>query len=984
MCSARLNFHTIGNTVLILIIFIGFSAGLRPTNLLKTTDNTTRQTPRRSLRLPNSTFPLHYDLHINTSIHLEDFVYIGNVTIDIEIRESTNEIVMHAKNLSDFEIIVYELPSGDVVTDLTHSYDPFSHFLIIHPIQRYVAFEAGQLYRVQILFKGLLHSTTYGFYWFSYNDQNNRTVYQAATQCEPTSARLAFPCYDEPAFKSNFTIHLTHSDIYTSISNMPVRQLIRHDESNLVTTSFYPTPPMSTYLVAFVISNFEYISEEYRNVTQRIFTSPTIEDKGHNALKNAVRVVAQLEDYFGIKYSLSKLDHIALNKNYGAAMENWGLITYKEDTLVHQNDADVHKKLKDILTQNHEIVHQWFGNLVSPEWWTYAWINEGFATYFAYILTDLLYPEYKVMDFFLTDIAERAYGFNFISVRPMTYYVETESEIISIFDIISYQRAACVIKMFHHAFDQKTFLRGINRFLRKYQYTVANELKLFEALQAEIAEDEQFGAQSWSKSISDIMLSWTHSEWIPIVTVKRNYDDNTITITQRSNDLHSQEYWWIPINFAIPKAYDFERTSVDYFMPPTAKVTLSIEDLNLDLERYDWLIVNKQQTGFYHVHYDTRNLLNIAKQLQADHNVIHPLNRAAIFQDLCPLIENNELESVDVIFELLKYLEHEEHLIPWNFVADTVIFFDKNLFGTAAHARYKQFIRRIIAPIFKQLFGTHVKANLTNTDLQTRQKVLDMACMADLKECLDFTHGIAHNYMFGHIKLMADMDYYAMHDSILCLGLKYLDDSEFNQIMDLLAKTDKKSLFYDDLIYSLRCTQNKAHLQQYLDLLIGEHNSNSIMNDSDSMMYFFYLYKVNMASRSVVWRFFEQNYKKLCHSQYFAENFNRIAEYIPQRHRDQFMQLRQDIIDELQTNNIGETDTLINTDSNRIGKRVKLSEVFVEKFHRQIHDWLKREQNPSVYAAASISGGSRNHAPQLKFSLHMVTKIFKRILQLKL
>lgn len=262
----------------------------------------------------------------------------------------------------------------------------------------------------------------------------------------------------------SFAYALTHTYIYfhTSLTVLLAYFVRSSDDAIMVTTTFHTTPPISTYLVAFVISDFVYISEEYRGVQQRIFTSPRIADKGRKALKNAVRTVAMLEDYFGIDYPLAKLDHVALKNNYGSAMENWGLITYKEDNLVQQDDADLHKKLKDVLTQNHEIAHQWFGNLVSPQWWTYAWLNEGFATYFGYVVTDLvrvqflmmyikynsikffvllqLYPEYKTMDFFLTDIAERAYSYNYMTVRPMTCYVENETAILSIFDIISYQR----------------------------------------------------------------------------------------------------------------------------------------------------------------------------------------------------------------------------------------------------------------------------------------------------------------------------------------------------------------------------------------------------------------------------------------------------------------------------------------------------------------------------------------------------------------
>ncbi|XP_043071150.1 puromycin-sensitive aminopeptidase-like protein isoform X2 [Drosophila grimshawi] len=640
---------------------------------------------RQSLRLPNDTYPLSYQLHISSNIHLGDLSFSGNATIDIEIRRSTNEIVLHAKNLSDIQITLRLLDSvnhesaGELLDYVTHSYVPHATFLIIHPIMNYQAFEAGQRYRLQISYTGLMGTQPKGLYWMPYEEEiTNRTTYVAATQSEPTYARLIFPCYDEPGFKSNYSIKLTHSSSLVAVSNMPVLEL--QNQGELTTTTFQTTPIMSTYLVAFVISNFEHISETYRGVTQSIYSSSTCKDKGRSALKNAVQTVAALEDYFGVSYSLPKLDHVALKKNQGAAMENWGLITFKEDSLLAHGVTDRHKRIKNMLMQNHEISHQWFGNLVSPEWWTYVWINEGFATYFSYLITDMLHPEDHVMDIFMKDEAEHAFSYsNFFDVRPMTYYVETEADIMNVFDIISYKRSACVIKMFHHAFHQKTFVRGISHYLKKFQYSVVNELDLFDAIQAAILEDALFPQQTWSHKIRDIMLSWTHSEWLPIVSVIRNYENDTITFRQRS--IHSKsEHWWIPLNFASAQSPSFDNTHVEYFMPPLMEHTLSLEELNLKLAGSDWLIVNKQQTGFYHVLYDTDNLQAIARQLQQNHTVIHAINRAALFQDLAPQVERNEIESVDVLFDLFKYLEFEDDLAPWSQVADTMEFLDCKLF----------------------------------------------------------------------------------------------------------------------------------------------------------------------------------------------------------------------------------------------------------------------------------------------------------------
>lgn len=925
----------------------------------------------RSLRLPNDTYPLEYHLHISSNIHLGEWRFNGNATIDIEIRRSTNEIVLHAKNLSDIEITLRLLDNdrpdaiGELVDDVTHTYDPQGTFLIIHPRENYQAFEAGQRYRLEILYTGQMGTRPKGLYWMAYEEPNsNHTVYVAATQSEPTYARLIFPCYDEPAYKSNFTIRLTHSSNLMSVSNMPVKQIHKHGE--LTTTTFQTTPVMSTYLVAFVISNFECISDTYRGVTQSLYSSPTTKNTGRSALKNAVLTVAALEDYFGVTYTLPKLDHVALKKNQGAAMENWGLITFKEDSILPQDTSYDYRNIKDTLTQNHEISHQWFGNLVSPEWWTYVWLNEGFATYFSYIITDLLYPNQHVMDIFFRDEAEHAYSYSsFLYVRPMTFYVESEADIMNAFDIISYKRSACVIKMFHHAFHQKTFVSGITRYLKKFQYSVVNELDLFDALQSAILEDKKFQQQSWTNSVRDIMLSWTHSEWLPIVSVLRNYENNTITFRQRS--IHSKsEHWWIPLNFATAQSPNFEQTHVEYFMPPVMEHTLSLDELHLQVSGRDWLIVNKQQTGFYHVLYDTDNLHAIARQLQQNHSVIHSINRAALFQDLAPLIERNEIESVDVVFELFKYLEFEENLMPWNQVANTIQFLQTNLFGTAAHSLFQQFLRRLIKPTFERLLRKH-EAGEAHMDILAHADIVQMACMAELPECLDYTRGLAYDYIFKKASLESEYpDSYAMHSIILCMGLRLQSDEDFSKVIDQLQVTDPDTMYFDDVIYSLRCNKNHRHMMHYLNLLLGENSTYSILNEREAVMYLAYVFKSNMASRSVIWHFIDKNYKLLSRSPLFIQVFNNISEYVPDHQRSHFDMLRQSIETYMQLESLKPKEPLIEKDSSRIGKNMHNTEQFLEKFEHQIHNWLLKELPPSdseKFYAASLSVGNGSNRP---------------------
>ncbi|XP_043653069.1 endoplasmic reticulum aminopeptidase 1 [Drosophila teissieri] len=921
----------------------------------------------RSLRLPNATYPLFYQLHIASDIHKGQLLFTGNATIDVAIRQSTNEIVLHAKNLSDIEITVRRLTDAgsEIVDDLTHTLHPTAGFLIIHATENYMAFEEGQRYRLEILYTAIMASRPAGLYYMDYMDEEtNRTVYVAATQCEPTYGRLIFPCYDEPGFKSNFSIKITHGSTHSAISNMPVKEVLSHGD--LKTTSFYTTPPISTYLVAFVISDFESISETYRGITQSIYTSPTFKEKGQVALKNAVRTVAALEDYFGISYPLPKLDHVALKKNYGAAMENWGLITYKDGNLLKNVSSDAHKRKLDTITQNHEIAHQWFGNLVSPEWWSYTWMNEGFATYFSYVITDLINPDDKMMDMFINHEAESAYSYNsFFDVRPLTYYVEGEQDIMGVFDIISYKRGACVIKMFHHAFRQKPFVRGISHFLEKYRYSVANELNLFDALQSELQEDEYFSQQPWASRIREIMLSWTHSEWLPIVMVTRNYENNTITFSQRSVHM-KDELWWIPINFATSKSPNFADTQVDMFMPPQPRYTVALEDLKIQVSGKDWIIVNKQHTGFYLVRYDTDNLMAIARQLQTNHSVIHPINRLGLFRDLGPLIEHNQIEQVEVVFEMLKYLEFEEDVLIWNQVQDSIECLMRNLHGTSSQSLFNEFVRRLIGPTFRRVYVEN-GVNLPEDGIS--HGILEIACSADLPECLEYTRRLAKEYIIDKIYLRVEADYHAVIDSVLCMGVRYLSDQDFQRVIDMMQEIDRGSVYYDDIIYALRCTQSHRHLLYYLEGLMGENSTHMVLSELEDLMYLLYIYKSNLASRPIIWQYIERNYKFLCRAPNFLEHFKQLAGFVPRHQRSQFERLRQTIADHMLQEGLNSNQTLIAADSPLVGKKMKITENFQDKFEQQIHKWLLNELpqesgRSDALLSASLSAANGSSRPQ--------------------
>lgn len=410
---------------------------------------------------------------------------------------------------------------------------------------------------------------------------------------------------------------------------------------------------------------------------------------------------------------------------------------------------------------------------------------------------------------------------------------------------------------------------------------MANEYQLFECLQKALEEDPVLRNEPWVSSLPNIMISWTHTKWIPVVNVERNYLDNTVTIKQRSKIPNYMEHYWIPLNFATASSHNFSRTTVDYFMPPRQEVTIKLSDFGIELKPDDWLIVNKQQTGFYHVLYDDENLRKIAQALQENHQIIHEFNRADLFQNLHSLIEHNEF-SIDVVFELLKYLIHEDNLLVWNFVSPTVELLERNLYGSPSHEPFKQFMKQIIAPIYQKFISNgHTSGKMIKDKLHT--PLLRVACIVDLPECLEYTRHLGFDIIFQNIEIENDFnDYFVTKDTVLCMACRHLSNDEFDAIVRVIASRQN-----DDILYNLRCTQNAAQIRHYLDIVFGANSTHFVEDQRESLIYVAYLFHTNLIARGVIWQYISENYESLVKSPAFVDIFNRIAEFVPRHRRSQ-------------------------------------------------------------------------------------------------
>ena len=428
--------------------------------------------------------PQHYQLQLN--IEPEQSRFSGQVTVTGET--VGKQARLHSK---DLDILSVKTERNDS-PDWRLSEDE----LIIDDTAN----------EITVQFQGRLSDTAMnGLYLCKYR-QDGHTCRLFATQFESHYARKCFPCVDEPSAKATFDLSITVNspDVQTVLSNMPGEQ-VNH------TWRFQTTPKMSTYLLAFVGGNFVSKSDQTkRGVKVNVYATPA-QPTGllDYALDTAVKSVEFYEDYFGIDYPLPKLDNVALPDFSAGAMENWGLITYRESAMLADNNSAVDTRESVAITITHEIAHQWFGNLVTMAWWDDLWLNESFASLMEHIVTDRLHPEYHVMDDFqASDVFYALTRDSLAGVQAVRQTVGSPDEIATLFDgAIVYIKGERLMKMLRRLIGEEQFRRALRHYFTKHKYgnTVADDL--WQAM-SEVSKLD----------IAQLMKSWLTEPGYPIIT----------------------------------------------------------------------------------------------------------------------------------------------------------------------------------------------------------------------------------------------------------------------------------------------------------------------------------------------------------------------------------------------------------------------------------------------------------------------------------
>jgi puromycin-sensitive aminopeptidase len=544
-------------------------------------------------------------------------------------------------------------------------------------------------------FNGIMNKDMCGFYQSQYTNSEGEKAIMGATQFESIDARRAFPCWDEPSVKATFAVTLIIDQGLTALSNMP-ETITKFAKGGKKMVKFDTTPIMSTYLLAWVVGEFDYVQAFTKSgVSMRIFAPPGRADQCQFALDCGIRCLEYYDEFFQIPYPLPKMDMICITEFAAGAMENWGLVTYREVALmVDDKVASAATKQRVAIVIAHELAHQWFGNLVTMEWWNGLWLNEGFAAFCEHFGTDAIYPEYNIWEQYTTGAFRHAQMLDSMRTsHPIIVPIKNADEVEQVFDAISYCKGSTVVRMVRAVTGPEAFQKGLQEYFKKYAYSNATTAMLW----------DEWSAAS-GKDINSMMETWTTIKGYPYVkVVSEQWSDSSLTLTLEQNwflqdgsgDSDPEApVWNIPLFFATKAGLSSDVAQVMSDKTQTFTIALSGAD--------DFVKINGGQVALVRAAHS----VEMAKRLRSgvSSGAVGAIDRASLLLDGYALAKAG-LAPVESIMELLPAYENEENNNVWDAMCSVLEGFNTLSDGTSkeCNTAYRAMASKIVTKAFKKV-----------------------------------------------------------------------------------------------------------------------------------------------------------------------------------------------------------------------------------------------------------------------------------------
>nr|AAF37560.1 aminopeptidase 3 [Helicoverpa punctigera] len=631
-------------------------------------------------RLPNTTIPTHYKVLWVIDIHQTVQSYSGNVEITLQATQpNVNEIVIHCDHLTVTSVVLRQgtATQGTVIPTTATAQSEY-HFLRVALNDGVLSYNADVpvQYTLTIEFNALMRDDMYGIYrsWYRNLPTDTNIRWMATTQFQATAARYAFPCYDEPGFKAKFDVTIRRPTGYKSwfctrqrVSRVSTVAGYEEDE-------YHTTPEMSTYLLALIVAEYDSLEavDDNNDVLHEVIARPGAITNGQAIYAQRVgqELLGNMSEHTGYDFFSQdvnlKMTQAAIPDFGAGAMENWGLLTYREAYLLY-DEQHTSSNFKQIIAYilSHEIAHMWFGNLVTNAWWDVLWLNEGFARYYQYFLTAWVEDMGLATRFINEQVHASLLSDSSISAHPLTNPgVGSPASVSAMFSTITYNKGAAVIRMTEHLLGFEVHRAGLRTYLQNMQFKTVQPIDLFTALQTAGHNAGALDAYGVEFNFVKYYESWTEQPGHPVLNVYINHRTGQMTIYQRRFDIDTgysvqNKNYIVPITFTTGANPNFDNTK------PTHIISKAVTVIDRGVVGDVWTIFNIQQTGFYRVNYDdyTWDLIIIALR-GADRERIHEYNRAQIVNDVFQFARAG-LMKYDRALNILSYLENETDYAPW-------------------------------------------------------------------------------------------------------------------------------------------------------------------------------------------------------------------------------------------------------------------------------------------------------------------------------
>ena len=753
-------------------------------------------------RLLDTFTPNHYNLTLDLT-RAEEKEFSGTVIIS---GESTSEsISLHSKGLTIQSATIDNQPA-DV------SLGEFDELRLSQP-----NLENGK-HTIRIDFSGTITDAMHGLYpcYFTHDGIKKQLF---ATQFESHHAREVFPCVDEPAAKAEYDLTLITRSGITVLGNMPVKS--EEENGDSLTTTFEKTPRMSSYLLAFVIGELHKKTARTKSgVEVNVWATPAQNENTLDfALDIATRSIDFYDEYFGVKYPLPKSDHVALPDFSSGAMENWGLITYRESCLLADPELTPESSRRFIATViAHELSHQWFGNLVTMQWWNDLWLNESFANMMEYVAIDALQSDWHMWEDFATNEVTAALRRDSLDgVQSVQADVNHPDEISTLFDpAIVYAKGGRLLVMVRKLIGEEAFRTGLKSYFEKFAYknTIGNDL--WQELES-----------ASSQPIVNLMNAWISQPGLPVVSVSSGHDATVLSQKRFFIGEHqpSGALWPIPL---------FANQPLDVKILDQKETTVSIEkplQLNCGLS----------------AHFVTKYDESTREYLLKNITELPTLDKICILQD-ATILARAGFENSASLLPLALSLKTETNEKVFGMAAGALTelrkFVDDN---DAARDSLKKISGEFARATFEEL-GWDEKAGESDDDRERRTTALSLMMYSEDKEVLNEA-----KTRFDSNKL-ADLPT-EIRALIISANVRHFETPEMIENLFAAYKNTPSNDLQNDIAIGLTSTKNPKTAEK----ILANIKDSNIIRPQDASRWFVYLIRTR-ESRQIAWNWLKENW----------------------------------------------------------------------------------------------------------------------------